>query len=223
MQLLPKRHSIVIRKITGFAALLCSVAIGAQASYLADWLPRYGLVARIGNEFISNYDITVEVIINRSLRGKISAVPPDHNEQGRAAARILSRQIILDAARRSSSAIPDANRITDLEHLLLINYNQSRSHFEAQTGVDWGKVRAQLIDRAMADAYIRDVLLPNLRSAGGSTALTLPVDRLQALEQLKSEILRLRERFFERQKIEIIDNRFSLEELLQLEDVLASM
>lgn len=194
----------------------------AAASYLAAWLPDYGLVARIGNEFISSYDVAVEVIINRSLRGTVSDAPPDQNERSRAAARILSRLIVLDAVKRSASVVPDANRIASLEKLVLGSYGQSPAKFEAQTGLDLVKLKAELTQRAVVDAYLRDVLLPSLR-AGGSAAVTSPLDQLQILEQLKAEILRLRERFMERQKVEILDPSYSLDKLLQLEDAFASM
>lgn len=203
---------------------------GVQANerpLLYRWLTDIHLLVRVGDDFISNYDVAVDVVIHRQLQNNDKSTSPDLEETLDALARILGRKIVLDAARMSGGVVPNRTQMSELEAAVLAGYDNVAA-FEAATGIEAAKFHDDIRQRVLAAGYVRKVMLANVKSAplAFGAATTEPSARLQEFQtllQLKTDILRLRQRFLERNPIEILSNEITLEQILAAEDAFASM
>jgi len=216
----------------GVLVVLVAVATPAagQLPPVLNWVEDLHVVVRINRQLVSNYDMAVEVAVDRMLQDESLSRPPTAIEWRQALGRIVLRMAVRDTADRFVVSPPSNRRLREVEQRLTQRYGVGRA-FEQRTGVSLEAVRSQLSARGLLENYISEVVLPSLQVSDEQLAqeydlaateapdhgsrLRETLEREILLKAVRRELVRLRERFLDRAEVTFLDRQWGYEDLVR--------
>ncbi len=224
---------------------LCSVAAAGVVLLLATsgngapvdgWAREFRVIARVGAQVISTYDLMLVIAHDRMLSGADLEPPPLDTEWRQALSRKFSQLVILEAAEMRGAVFPDPAQIRDVGDQLLKSYGDGDPRmFWRRTGIPFQRVQDELRRRSVVERYVQDVIAPSVRvtqtqvdqvfnelaDESGFSNPDSARERIQSMllfRGVRDQLMKLRERYIERTDIKILDSRYTRRDLIDAED-----
>lgn len=206
-----------------------------RAEALGEWTSQLQVVAKVGDQFISSYDVHVAVAVDRMRKGRSLDQAPDDLEFRRALAQEFHRHVVLEAAKRHSTGVPDAEAIRRQKRAIIEAYGDGDAEtFWRRTGIAEPRLSEALRRRDLVKRYIQDILAPSARVADrdvrayyaqhvtrwGSADYEVVAPRIRRLltyRNLRDELEALRDRYVEKHRVEILSPKYRLTDLTEVD------